>query len=226
MREKLSLLAKLLCAGSIVTLLGCGTDTSVQQKIENTPAEEHTGTADAQSENASHAEGMTGEARDETPVLADMSHYKTYDENTEYRFIDSSIDEFFELMEKKETFVTYIGYQDCNMCNQAMPILNEIAGNNDSYVYYINTNDENDFVSSRAEIAILKFGEYLDGYLEVDKEGYPELYVPFVIFAKDGKVVMAHDGVPTDGGFDGALNEEQANKLRSIYEEGFAKIAN
>lgn len=213
MKFTTSMFTKLLCAGLLVCMTGCGTSTSAPDpKAGTSPQGKHTASSETKIDDAGYN-------------LADMSGYKTYDASTDYRFIDSNIDEFFDLMEKKETFIAYIGFQDCKMCNQAMPILNDVAAKNDSYVRYINTSDEDDWKTSKVEVPILKFGEYLDGYLEIDSEGYPELYVPFVIFVKNGTVVMVHDGVPTEGGFNGALSEEQANELRSIYEEGFAKIA-
>ena len=218
MKETISLSRKLLCVALLAFVSGCSGNSETQHaKNESSFAGPH-----SPAETASTA---LSSSQDCSVKLADMSGYATYDENADYHFIDSNIDEFFDLIENDRTFVAYMGYQDCNMCNQAMPVLNEVAERNNTYVFYMNTSDEDDWVSPRAEYPIMKFAEYLDGYLSYDEEGYPEIYVPLVIFVNNGDVVMAHEGIPTEGGFDGTLNDEQSAKLHNIYEDGFARIA-
>ena len=45
-------------------------------------------------------------------------------------------------MENKESFIVYVGYDDCQSCKEFKPILNQLIENYDITIYYLPTDDK------------------------------------------------------------------------------------
>ena len=50
-------------------------------------------------------------------------------------------DEVLEKLENKESFIVYVGYDDCQSCKEFKPILNQLIENYDITIYYLPTDD-------------------------------------------------------------------------------------
>ena len=51
-------------------------------------------------------------------------------------------DEVLEKLENKESFIVYVGYDDCQSCKEFKPILNQLNENYDITIYYLPTDDK------------------------------------------------------------------------------------
>ena len=51
-------------------------------------------------------------------------------------------DEVLEKLENKESFIVYVGYDDCQSCKEFKPILNQLIQNYDITIYYLPTDDK------------------------------------------------------------------------------------
>lgn len=150
----------------------------------------------------------------------------------------ASYDETLELLEDG-TGVIYLGYETCPWCRNAAPVLLEAAsevGVKD--IYYINMKEERDEIKVKEDgtLEVVKEGtkgykklltrldSILDEYVLKDMHGNKvsanekRIFVPLVIFVKDGEIVAYHvDTVPSQVNPFEKLTEEQTYELMDIY---------
>ena len=164
---------------------------------------------------------LVGGCQSET---ADMSGYKRLTEKHIYK--ETNVDEMKQMMDNKDSFVVYLGFENCPWCKEAVPVLNRTAKKAGmTTVYYIDTRKEDKWQSNLDSYDTLV--EMVGDYLDYDEEGIKHLYVPFVVFVKDGEVVFTHQGtVETHDNPEvrPELTEEEATLLEEIYMEGFDKM--
>lgn len=124
----------------------------------------------------------------------------------------SSYDEILEIL-KVGTGVIYLGYPECPWCRNLVPTLLQAASEVElDTIYYLNISDDRDFLvlDENKQIKTEKNGtkEYyklvdalssiLDDYILTTSEGEQvnvnrkRIYVPLVVFVKDGKIVAHH----------------------------------
>lgn len=155
------------------------------------------------------------------------SEYEKYNGNGIDVSIDTSVDlkyldtlEVIDLLENK-TGVIYFGFPTCPWCRNIIPILFDVAKENNEIIYYFNpsslrgTDDEN----------FNKIMTILDSYLEADENGEKVLYVPDVYFIKNGNIVGHHLGsvISQINPFE-PLTDVQKTELKQIYLELINKI--
>lgn len=140
----------------------------------------------------------------------------TIPNNAPVKYLSS--DELFTKIEKKETFVVYIGFPTCPWCRNIVNVLFDTANDNGVTIYYINKRKLKDEEYN-------KIYELLYDYLYTDKTGNKVLYVPDVYFFKDGSIVGHHLGsVESQTNPKVLLNSTQKKELKSIYQDLFNKI--
>lgn len=162
---------------------------------------------------------------------SDMSaYYALEDEN--HAFQDMTLEEFYnQLKNDKDSLngVYYFGFDDCPYCNEAAPVLNYVAKENNEVIKYVNIFssrfDESGNKLEKGDIYYEALQEYLDKYLdEVDKT----IYVPTVIFVKNGEIKLYQLGLndKKDKGIDieDGLSNKQQNNLANIYRKGFDEL--
>lgn len=131
------------------------------------------------------------------------------------------MNEVFDILENK-TGVIYFGFPGCPWCRNMLPVLFEVAReNNVDTIYYFNpkeirTDTNNDYN---------KLKGILNEYLEINDEGEKVLYVPDVYFVKDGKI-MGHHLSTVESQKDPSieLTIEQRNELKDVFNELFQLI--
>ncbi|MCM1052967.1 MAG: thioredoxin family protein [Ruminococcus sp.] len=156
-----------------------------------------------------------------------------------------SIKEAIKLL-KEDTGVIYVGANWCPWCRNAIPVLFESAKSNKvKTIYYLNIDDEKDtFEIKDDKLVKTKEGskEYyelldvlndeLDEYTLTSKNktyetGEKRIYMPFVVFFKDGKIVGSKTGtVSLNEGqtkYD-AMTNNQHKELLDTYNNLFKKI--
>ena len=150
----------------------------------------------------------------------------------------ASIAEAVELL-NKGTGVIYFGYPTCPWCRNAVPVLLEAAKEKKmNRIYYLNVNEyKNTFMVNDGKVEKVK--EEKDGYYDLLKAldsvldpyvltsdgktyevGEKRIYVPFVVFVKDGKIVSTHLGTVnlegTQTKYD-VLTKKQHDELLDTY---------
>lgn len=112
-------------------------------------------------------------------------------------FVYSSVDEIIDILENG-TGVVYLGFPECQWCDQYVVYLNEVAKENGiSEIHYYNIREDRSNNSENYQRIVA----LLEDYLEDDEEGNPRIYVPAVIFMNNGEIVGFDDetSLDTDG---------------------------
>lgn len=150
---------------------------------------------------------------------ADMSGYEGFTEN-KHVFVPLPMKDFLTKLDDKETGIFYIGYATCPWCIEAVPIMNEVAKEQEQKIYYI---DKKASTSDDETIQIVE--QRLSDILDQNEEGEPHLYVPEVIIVKAGKVVGHHLGtVENHDAHERKMNESEQKELKETYETLFSLI--
>lgn len=140
-----------------------------------------------------------------------------------------------------ETGVIYFGYPECPWCRNLVPVLMDAAKQtNTKKVYYINMKEERNQLklNDEGKIETIKEGtplyhklveklnDHLLPYEGLNDETIKRIYVPFVIFVKDGKIVDTHTG-SLDSQVDPfvPLTDEQKTELKKTLMDKFLKLS-
>ena len=109
-------------------------------------------------------------------------------------FVYSDIDEIINILEN-ETGIVYLGFPECQWCQQYVVYLNEVAkSRNISTIHYYNIKEDRANNSSN----YLKLVDIVKEYLQKDEDGNPRIYVPAVIFVSNGNILGFDDETSLD----------------------------
>ncbi len=136
--------------------------------------------------------------------------------------------------------VIYFGYPSCPWCRNAVPVLLDASsGTSLDTIYYVDVTDVRDVkeivdgevvTSYEGDPLYDDLLEVMDSVLDdyvIDGVNLNEkrLYVPMVIFVKNGKIVDYHlSTVDSQEDPSISLNEEQRNELYNIYLDGINSV--
>lgn len=100
-------------------------------------------------------------------------------------FVYSNIDEIANMIENG-TGIIFIAYPECPWCQRYAMYLNEVAKeNNIKEIYYLNIKHDRQINSSKYS----KIARLLENYLYSDDTGKAKIFVPDLIFVKNGKII-------------------------------------
>ena len=158
----------------------------------------------------------------------------------------SSITELLDVI-KNKSGVIYLGYPTCPWCRNAItPLLEAASSTSLDKIYYLNMYEVRDAISyENGEFVTTKEGSsdyydlvealnsILDDYIVKDSDGVEHntskkrIYVPLVVFVKDGEIVSYHaDTVASQTDPYVKLTNEQHDELYDIYLDGIHKVLN
>lgn len=165
------------------------------------------------------------------------------DEDNKVKY--SSIKDIIKVLESG-TGVIYLGYPECPWCRNVVPVLMRASNNTGiENVYYLNMHDVRDKMEVDSNGNVVTVEEGKEGYKDLlekldsilseytvkdddGKEydtGEKRIFVPTVIFVKNGKILDYHmDTVESQTDPYVGLNEEQEMELYDIYVKGIHKI--
>lgn len=157
----------------------------------------------------------------------------------------STIDEVIDII-NNGTGVIYLGYPTCPWCRNMVPVLLSAANSTSlANIYYVNMYEVRDKyeLDENNKPKLVEEGDkkyqdlldaldsILDNYtLETEdgkevKVGEKRVYVPLVVFVKDGKIVGHHaDTVKSQTDPYKALDDDQTEELYNIYIENIDKV--
>lgn len=147
---------------------------------------------------------------------------------------------------KNDTGVIYFGYPSCPWCRNAVPVLLDAASSTSlDTIYYVNAYNIRDVkeIDEDGNIVTTNEGDrlyddllgvlddILDPYTITDDNGEvidlgeKRLYVPMVLFVKDGEVVSYHlSTVDSQEDPSISLNDSQRDELYNIYLDGINNV--
>lgn len=147
-------------------------------------------------------------------------------------------EELLEVLDEG-TGAVYFGYPNCPWCRSAVPVLIEAADEVGlETIYYLNVKDERDEIKVKEDGSLEVVKEGTEGYKKLLKRldsvlldytltdihgnevsaNEKRIYVPLVVFIKDGEIVGYHlDTVASQKNPFEPLNEEQKNELMDTY---------
>lgn len=153
----------------------------------------------------------------------DMSGFTDLTENPNFYQI-SKIDSLNLVESKKGTAVLVYGYPDSQYCQLAIPLLNEVAKDEETNFFYIDVREDSITFKTEEqqnEIKNRMLSDY-ESQIPRNEDGSIHFELPFVVGIKDGEITKSHIAL-TDG-FEiteesNQLSEEQSNELKTIYKE-------
>lgn len=114
------------------------------------------------------------------------SEYKQVDEDNV--FVYKNAKEIINILEKG-TGVVYLGFPECKWCQAYVPMLDEVAKeNNIDEIYYFNIKEDREKDTKNYKEIVKLTSEFLEN----DEEGNKKVYVPDVYVVVDGKI-MSHN---------------------------------
>lgn len=148
---------------------------------------------------------------------ADMSAYgDTLKEN--HQFLEATYKQTNGFYGNKDfTGVIYYGRSSCAWCIEIAPLLDDVAEKYDLNIYYVDKSSEVNQDKKEENKAI----QILDEAYGLDKneEGIPILYVPEVVFVKEGKIVDHHLGtIENHDAHERQMNKDEKRLVTSIYD--------
>ena len=146
---------------------------------------------------------------------ASMENYRDM-EGVKTDFVDITVKDIEKLMKDKATFAFLASFETCPWCNQLLFHLNEVAQERGVTLGYLDTRKNPEWNSNIDIDDYDIFVELFGDYLSPDEAGIPHLYVPMLIFIKDGQVVNTRNGVlPEIESADQVLTEEIKANLKA-----------
>lgn len=144
------------------------------------------------------------------------------------------------------TGVLYLGYPESPWCKRVVSVLNDAAfANGVKEINYYNIKKDRNTLSLKEDDSVTidangtnfynellkELTGYTSKYILTDSEGNSvdtgeyRIYVPFVVFVKEGKVIYAHsDVVDSYTDTNESLTQDQRDELYGIYEKGILLI--
>ncbi len=156
-------------------------------------------------------------------------------------FIYKTADELVDMLQNKESFIVYFGFNSCPWCRSVLPTLIEVSKNlNIDKIYYVDVSDIRDtiVVNEDGELQTTKEGtkgyyklidllkDVLSDYKLTNKDGKAisaneaRIYAPNVVRVERGKGISLTTGVSelqTDGYMD--LTDDMIKETYSKFEK-------
>lgn len=171
----------------------------------------------------------------------DAKNYKALNISDDNPIVYADYDKIFEVLDG--TGIIYFGFPQCPWCRNAVPVLLEAAKEAGiDEINYFNIFDDRDVrkLDSNGNIIVEKEGtkqyyelleklgtEFTSEYSGLNDPSIRRIYVPSVIFVKDGKILYNHVST-VDSQEDPyiSMNDEQKQELKQIYIKYMEEVKN
>lgn len=155
----------------------------------------------------------------------------------------SSYEEIFKLL-TDGTGVIYFGFPECPWCRNIVPVLIDSAlESNIDTIYYLNIREDRDTkkLNKKGKVVTEKEGtkdyqkllellkDNLREYEGLNNKNIKRIYVPLVVFVKEGKVIGTMESLTSfqervNGNGFMQMTKEEKQELSNIYKEYFQKL--
>ena len=154
-----------------------------------------------------------------------MNNYLQLTDN-HHVYQEIKVDQVVKKIEKKESFYLVMGFPECPWCQALMPVLNDVAKeNNVKTIYYLYLKEIRDNEESKGHEEYLKLANnYFVKAIDVNKN---RLNAPTFVKVQNGVMTMYHvDTVAThimnENGVLPQMSTEQIEELKNILKKFFS----
>lgn len=169
--------------------------------------------------------------------------YQTLDIKSYNPMLYSNYNEIFEILEKG-TGIIYFGFPECPWCRNLVPVLVSSALESKvDKIYYLNIKEDRNTLTltKKGKIKTEKQGnenylklvdilkDYLPAYDGLNDETIKRIYLPTVVFVKDGKVIGLQESLESyqkrveNNPFD-PMTEAEQKELLDIFKGYYSKL--
>lgn len=133
-----------------------------------------------------------------------------------------SLKELLQLFYDEKTFSIIMTYEGCMWCAEAKPVFEAVTALYPYSAYSLNFTEVYKLEADTYKTDYDILTKIIDEVLTEEEDGERVLYVPEVIFVKDGKIVAHHcSTVDSHDPYEAPMTSEETNQLIDIYEEGY-----
>lgn len=144
-----------------------------------------------------------------------MSGYKGF-EKVDHHFVTKDYNSIIDDITSLTQGVYYIGFAECPWCIALVPVLEDVATEQDMNITYLNSRDEK---YSKDTEAIERLNTFISSLPAEDQN---DGYVPFIISIGHDKVVKTHLGTaPNHDAPNASMTDEEVNYLTLRLKELF-----
>ena len=187
--------------------------------------------------------GAFSKNSDATKFYSEYGSVSDIKENNLYKY--ASKEQVLNILDH-DTGVIYFGYSTCTWCKSMVSVLNDAASEAEvkEINYYDIKNDRDELVLNENNERITEkqgtafyrellkeLDDVLSPYLLKDSEGKEvdteekRIYVPLVVFVKEGEAVFAHQNtIESQDDPMKKLTKKEEEELKAIYKKGFDLI--
>ncbi len=159
--------------------------------------------------------------KEETEYACDATAECDDENGSSIDFTEISMDEALAYFEDGKSGILFFGFESCPWCQEAKPILKDVADETGQTVYYVKVRDEDSnllYTEEQRELLTNYIGEYMSE--NEDQENKLWLYVPLVVSVKNGVAIDGH--VSTIDGHDATereMTDDEKAELKEIYKK-------
>ncbi len=153
--------------------------------------------------------------------MADISGYRNLKANPLVK--KGSLRLVLDIYQEGGAMVFYVGMSSCVNCLEFFPVLLEVATEYNIPVVYVDARLE---PHPETNPDYFEFLQVFSDFLDVDEEGNKDIFMPYTVFAKDGKVLAYYIGGAEnyDPIADGPMSEKQIKSVKKDLYKGFDKV--
>lgn len=146
----------------------------------------------------------------QTDAIRFSKEYNLEDNNNVYKYAtyDSVID-----IVKHGTGIIYLGFPNCDLCKEVIPVLNEVVKEKDidEVLYYnfkdIRENNTNEYI---------ELVDLIAEYIKTDDEGNKMIQAPTIIFVNNGNIVGVYNRA-INSSSEELMSDDEKNNLKQNF---------
>ncbi len=151
----------------------------------------------------------------------DMSSYEGFD-NKDGVFLNTKFEDVITKIKNKDTFTLYLGFDQCPWCLESLPVLNQVALEEEVSINYVDVRPEGEDLRTEENESYVELQNFLSSYLDEEDN---KIYVPALIVVDNGMIAGYHTGtMPTHDSTQRLMNETEKKQLEDIYEDLIDKV--
>lgn len=146
----------------------------------------------------------------ETDAIRFSKEYNLDDNENVYKY--ATYDNVMDTI-KHGTGIIYLGFPNCALCKEVIPILNEVVKEKDidEILYYnfkdIRENNTNEYI---------ELVDLIAEYIKTDDEGNKRMQAPTIIFVNKGTIVGVYIGVINSSSEELMTDDEKNNLMQNF----------
>ena len=138
-------------------------------------------------------------------------------------FVESRMSRIMDKIDHGDSFVVYVGHDECPFCTHAVPVLYQTAQEMEATIEYVNLLDDYSWRTEDQTESYDRFVELVGDNMRTDENGDMQFYIPFVVYVRNGTIADAHVSTVDSDDAEAEFTDEQKGELKQIYYSGFIR---